>query len=570
MAVAGRTLAAVALLALLAAIPAGAAAPGAPGATNPSNRAERLRIPFPRDDGTLTPYTFELAYPLVTLIYDTLTERDRRDAGLARTITRSDAGRLVTVKLHDGIRWHDGRPLTAADVAFTFTFVKEHFHPRFTPQLEAVVRARAVDRLTVAITLRHPSPGFNVLPLSDLPILPEHLWRGLAPGRRAPAGLPVGSGPYRLVEHRRGKRYRFRANHGYFLGRPRVERIDVPFMRSFDKTVRALQNRRIDMIPVTLPQRTQEDLRTTSFKVKTGDLYSGSVLMFNLRKAPFDDVAVRQAVAAALDIPRIARAELIGHRDAEPANRGYLHPASRWAAVAPLYRFAPARARRELAKLALPPIRVLAADNDPVRLEAGRQVVLALERVGARASLRRTSARRLADAVGQDGSPPTFEAAIWSSPALASYDPDFLRVVFGSGRAPLNYSGYRSSAFDALARRTAAATNRDTRRQSVRSQLRMLAHDVPVVPLFFAKGAFVYRPQIYDGWLYAKGAGILDKRSFLPRVVSPAVARPRTPAATAPSSEDGGLGPSAYVALGLLGLVAVVILSGYVARLRNR
>lgn len=529
-----------------------------------ASRADLVRIGFPRDDGTLTPYTFDLGYPLVTLIYDTL-----GGAGLARRVTRSNKGRTITIRLHEGVRWHDGRRLTAADVAFTFDYVKRRFHPRFTPQLDAVLRARAKDDLTAVITLRHASPGFG-LALSDVPILPEHIWQRLPAGRFSPPGLPVGSGPYRLIEYSPGKRYRFRANRRYFLGRPRVERIDVPFISDFDRMVRDLQNRRIDMIPVTLPERTQDRLRTSVFKTKFGHLYTGTVLMFNLRKPPFNDAATRQAMSSALDIQRIARNPIIGGRDAVPADRGYLHPHSGWAASAPLYRFDKARARAELGRLLRRPLRLLVQNNDPVKLEAGREVHLALERVGVRVNLRPVSVRALAAAVGQGRARPTFEAAIWSSSALPSRDPDFMRAIFGPVGAPLNYTGYRSAAFDRLAAQTARETNDEERRASVREQLGLLAKDVPLVPLFFQEGAFVYNPQIYDGWVYGGGGGILNKRSFLPRELVPVSGPARAPAPSAPTSGGGGIGVAGYVAFVLLGGVAVFIAGGYVTRRHRR
>lgn len=537
--------------------------------TGSRNTAERVRIAFPRDDGTLTPYTFQLGYPLVTLVYDTLLWRG---AGpwLARTLHRSEAGRRVTIRLREGIRWHDGRPLTARDVAFTFRYFAARFHPRFTPQLRAVERVEAVDRQTVAFTLRHRSPGFNDQPLSDVPILPRHEWEGLPSGAIAPPGLPVGSGPYRLVEHRSGRRYRFRANRRYFLGRPRVETLDVPFIADFDRAVRALEARRIDMVPVTLPESTQDRLRKASFKTSFGTLFTGVTLMLNVRRPPFDRPAVRRAIASALDLQRIARNEIIGGRDAVPADRGYLHPASGWTTPGAVYRFDPQRARAAFRRLDLPPIRVMAPDNDPVRREAGRQVVLALQRAGAAAALQELSGERLAAAVGQDGSPPRFQAAVWGSPALASHEPDFLRVVFGSRRAPLNYSGYRSAEFDRLAARAAAESNPTERRRLVKSELDLIARDAPVIPLFFQEGAFVFRHRIYDGWVYARGTGILDKRSFLPRVTRPARRPAGAAVPPASSSSDGGIGVLGFIALGLLGGVAVIAALGLVGRRRRR
>jgi peptide/nickel transport system substrate-binding protein len=537
-----------------------------------ARNAERLRIPFPRDDGSLTPYTFELGYPLVTLVYDTLMWRGRGGGPgpwLARTIDKRDGGMRVTLKLREGVRWHDGRALTAADVAFTFSYFAERFHPRFTPQLEAVRSVEAPDPQTVEFTLRHPSPGFEDQPLSDVPILPQHLWEGLPEGTAAPEGLPVGSGPYRLVERRPETGYRFEANRGYFLGQPTVENIDVPFIADFDRTVRAIEARRIDMIPATLPQAARERLRRPEFKTSFGSTYTGTTLMFNLREAPFDEPAARRAVASALDLQRIARNETIGGGGgaAVAADRGYLHPGSGWTTPGAVYRLDLARARSEFARLDLPQISVMAPDNDPVGREAGRQVVLALERAGASARLQEMSPGRLSAAVGEDGASPSFEAAIWSSPALASYDPDFLRAVFGSGRAPLNYSGYRSADFDEFAEGVAAETNPNERRRLVKEELDLLARDAPVVPLFFREGAFVFRPSIYDGWTYVAGSGILDKRSFLPLAGRP-TDRPLAPAPAAQDTE-GGIGVPGFIALGLLGGVLVILALGLLGRARS-
>jgi ABC-type oligopeptide transport system substrate-binding subunit len=148
---------------------------------------------------------------------------------------------------------------------------------------------------------------------------------------------------------------------------------------------------------------------------------------------------------------------------------------------------------------------VLAPDNDPVRLQAGRQVVLAVRRAGGRATLTEVSNPELSQAITQDGSAPDFEAAIMTTSALASYDPDFLARLFGSDprTSPLNYSGYRSAAFAALADRVATAPDREARQRAVAAQLRLLARDLPEIPLFFSEGAFAYRPAIHDVRIWA-------------------------------------------------------------------
>ena len=540
--------AATAGLLVLAALPA---ATGAQRSAGPV-----VRFPIPRDDGRLTPYTFENAYPLVTLVYDTLTWRDEKGVPrpwLARSIRRGGDGRTVTVRLRSGVRWHDGRPLTAADVAFTYRYMATRRHPRFTPQLRDIAAVTAVDATTLEVRLRRPSLGLLDQPFADVPILPRHLWEGLPAGRAAPGGPVVGSGPYRVVHGGEAARYVFEENRDYFMGRPTVRRIEVPIVGRADRALESLRAGRLDAVPIV---GSTDALRIPGLATASGPSYLGTVLMFNLRRAPFDRVEVRRTVAAALDLGRIARAAGGGAttQGVRPADRGYLSPASPWAPRERLHEFDLATARVALAEEGVPAIRVMAPTGSPLALEAGRQVVLALRRAGARAELLERSNDALADAVGQDGADARFDVAIWGAPPLASYDPAFLRTQFETG-GELNYSGYATAEFDRLSDRLDSAATPAARRAVAAAQVRRLARDLPVVPLFYADAAFAYRPGQFSGWRFAKGSGIVDKRSFMPHgepVASPPIAAD-TPVDSEPR-DDPSLVP--YIGGGLALIVA--------------
>jgi peptide/nickel transport system substrate-binding protein len=558
-----------ALVALTACLAAGLA-PGTVGAQSTGSRT--LTVPFPVYDGSLTPYTFGLGYPVVTLVYDTLLWRDAAGVPrpwLARSVTRSADGLRLTVRLRSGVRWHDGRALTAADVAFTFRYVAAHYQPRFTPQLTDVRRVRQTGRLTATIDLSRPSLGFDDQPLADLPILPRHLWQGLPAGRLVPAGPAVGSGPYRLVSAGRKGGYLLRANRGYFRGAPRIAEIRMPIDRSADHAFGSLRDRKADMVPLSVPEPTATTLgQTLGIALSRGPLYGGTALVLNVRRAPFDRPATRRAIAGALDLGAIAR----NVSPAVTAAQGFIHPASRWAPGVPLHRFDPAAARPVLAGLRSKPLRVLAPDNDPVRMQAGRQVVFALRRAGARATLVTLSRARLDRATGAEGSRPDFDAAIQSTPALASYDPDGLVRLFGSDprAAPLNAGGYRSAAFDAAARRVASAPDDQARRTATRAELQLLARDAPSIPLFFSNGTFAFRSAAYRGWTFVKGTGILDKRSFLTAVRPAAPARPAADIAAPPEDSGSGMNLLNVISLAVLAIVAALAATALLTRRRGR
>lgn len=525
-----------------------------------------LQIAFPREDGSLTPYTFETGYPLMMLVYDALMWRDAEGIArpwLARSVRRGDGGRTVTVKLRSGVRWHDGRAFSAADVVFTYAHMAARAHPRFTPQLRDIESVTAPNARTVVFTLRRASLGFEDQPLADVPILPRHRWTGLSSDQRAPAGLPVGTGPYRLTGHVAGARYEFRANRRYFKGVPTVAAIDVPIVRREDAAFRRLTQGSLDAAPVNVPPGANAE-RSQRLEFAGGTSYTGTMLEFNLAARPFDVLFARRAVAEAIDVGAIAGIST-GPGGLVGAARGMLHPASGWAPERILHRSNEAAARVALTEGGVAPFSVLASSGDGVRLEAARRVVRALRRAGAPVRLEAVSPERFERRLGRGGGVADFDAAVVGIPALASYDPSYLRNVFGDPQtARLNDGGYRSPRFEELADRVASAATPAARRSAVADELALLARDLPALPLFFGGTTFAYRAIGYDDWVNVKGTGILDKQSFLARERGA-----RAPAATATDPRDTSGGGDDLSLMPLITGLGVLLV-GFVAwRLRR-
>ena len=548
-----------AVLSTWATVAAAATSPAA-GSPTPAGQAQRpsaslVRIPFPQDDGSLTPYTFDLGYSLMTLVYDTVMWRDATGVPrpwLADSVTTSADGLTVTIHVAPGAAWQDGPPVTSADIAFTFGYVAAHPHTRFTPEVQAVASVDLPDAATAVVHLSRPSAGFDDEPLSDVPILPEHLWANLPAGALAPSGLPIGSGPYRMVSYTPGAGYRFEAVTGYFRGKPGVSSIQVPIISDRASTTKALANRSVDALPFSLSSGDAAQLTPDpGVRMETGDEYEGTVLMLNTRESPFDRPDVRRAISAALNLPQIAADVGL----AVPAVRGYLHPDSGWAPAGEVQHYDPAAARSVLAAQSTE-VTVLAPDNNGVEQEAARQVVLALRRGGMNARLSIMHVPAMEAAVGVTGLTPTYQLAIWDSPELASEDPALLAQLFGSGGS-LNLAGYANPQFDAAAARIDTTSDPAARRDAVQQAVGLLASDAPVIPLYFDRGEYAVRPAVYDGWVYVKGSGIIDKLAF----VDPAPPRPGD-LATAPTGAVGSTGEPLLAIAAVLALAAAV-LAGY-------
>ena len=87
--------------------------------------------------------------------------------------------------------------------------------------------------------------------------------------------------------------------------------------------------------------------------------------------------------------------------------------------------------------------------------------------------------------------------------------------------------------------------------------LAQLAEDAPVVPLVYPEGAYAYAPEAYDGWIYVKGEGILDKRSFLANDPSRAGAADAPIGSPLATGDDDGIGDWAWITLGALAVAVV-------------
>ena len=139
-------------------------------------------------------------------------------------------GRSTVWKLKKGVRWHDGRPFTADDVAFNFAYATDPTTAATTlAQYEGIAAATRIDADTVRFEFQKPTPLWHRS--ATVALVPKHLFEafGGARSRDAPANLrPVGTGPYRFVEFKPGDLVRGEINRDYHApNRPHFDSVEL-------------------------------------------------------------------------------------------------------------------------------------------------------------------------------------------------------------------------------------------------------------------------------------------------------------------------------------------------------
>jgi peptide/nickel transport system substrate-binding protein len=192
---------------------------------------------------------------------------------LATDVKRSDDGLTYTYTIRDGVKFHDGQPLTAKDVAFTYNLVMNHEDfPTLHSYTDHFVKVEAPDDKTVVVTLDEPIPNMESK-LVYLYILPEHIWKDHAEGDAAAAfenTEMIGSGPFKMLENKPNEFIRLGANKDYYAGPAKVDEVIFQVLSSSDVLVQALKSGQVDMIMGVPPTSVESLKQDQNIKVAIG------------------------------------------------------------------------------------------------------------------------------------------------------------------------------------------------------------------------------------------------------------------------------------------------------------
>jgi peptide/nickel transport system substrate-binding protein len=429
------------------------------------------------------------------LLFDTLFKVDDTLRVVPELATSYETPDPVTylVHLRQGVRFHNGRELTAADVTYTF---RSFLDPAFGGRSGAYRMVRAVDAVdayTVRFTLKEPSASFLV-----------NLVMGIVQEGSGQNNVrrPIGSGPYQLTEFVPDDRLVLAPFQGYWGGPPKNAGIVMKVVP--DDTMRGLELRKgtVDMVVNDLsPDIVWQLGAEQQLRSATADGTDYAYVGLNLRHPDLARPAVRRAIGFAID-----REAIVSHlrRGLGRQAVGIVPPMS-WAFAPDVFRFRhdPAEARRLLDGAGLhdpdgdgPAPRLTltlrTSTSEIYRLQAAA-IQHDLAEVGIRLDVRSTETQTLfADIVRGN-----FQ--LYTAVFVGVTDPDMLRRVFHSAQRPpvgLNRVHYVNADVDRLIDAAGASADEVVRRGLYEEAQRIIAEDAPYIPLWYRTNVAVYQPDL--------------------------------------------------------------------------
>lgn len=229
----------------------------------------------------------------------------------------SKDGTVITWHLRKDAKWADGVPFTADDVVFSTNVVNNPANKEIGRDgWDLITKIDEPDKYTVVYHLKKPYAAF--LPTffgsagANPCILPKHLLGNLPDINTAPYNAkPVGIGPFKVTQWKRGESVELEANPLYFRGRPKLQRITYKLIASRDTLATQMQTGDVDLWAQVPPAyiKQMQSIQTLNTPVQTSFYYAH--LDFNVQRPLLSDVRVREAVRYALD--RKGMRDKIGH-----------------------------------------------------------------------------------------------------------------------------------------------------------------------------------------------------------------------------------------------------------------
>lgn len=481
-----------------------------------------FRWPMLGEANTLNPFTYTSSWEFMILdmVYDTLTEMtpDMKYVGrLAKDWSVSEDGKVWTFELFQNATWHDGKPVTAEDVAFTYNLLAEiGTQTRFADYAVVIDRAEVVDKYTVKIYLKEPYAPFLYSIASSIYIVPEHIWKNIDKTEiiQYKNEHPIGSGPFIFVEHKPQQYYKLKVNTNYHLGRPLIDEIIMPIISNPDAMLLAFKKGEVDVMTWSIPYSSipqVEEIPDAHLHAVTE--FGARFMYFNCQRWPTSEVKFRQAVHHAINQTEVVKIVYQGH--ALPGSLGRIPPTlTKWynpnlPSKEEKYPYDLKKAAQLLDEIGFKDVdgdgwreapdgsdvtlTLYSPSYDPLRVRWGQMIADNLKKIGVNVKYQPLEWTTLSNYLDSGN----FDMLIIGG--IGSLDPDILRMLFHS-KGGWNNGHCVIPGLDELLDKQKSIVDYEERKKIIYEVQEILAENVPLLNMVHQQFIYAYSTKNWDGW----------------------------------------------------------------------
>ena len=482
-----------------------------------------VKVPLMADPGTLNPFTAVSSWDfmIIDLVYDplvTLTPDLKYVGRLAKSWNVSPDGLVWTFTIFENATWHDGKPVTAEDVKFTYDlFLKIGKLTRLADVVDIINHTEVVNKYTVKIYLNKPFAPFLYRIAQELYIVPKHIWENITEPEKFKNEHPIGSGPFKFVEGKTGQYYRLKAFDKYHLGRPLIDGILFPVITNPDAMLLAFKRGEIDVMTWTVPYVSVPELeKIPGVKIHKVTETGARFLVFNCQRWPMSDKRFRQAVHHVLNLTEVVKVVYQGY--AIPGSLGRIPPILKpWynenlPTKEEKYPYDLDKAAKLLDEMGFidrdgdgwrdkpdgTPIELVmySPAYDPNRVRWGDMIKEGLEKIGVKVKHQPLEWTTLVSKI-QSGD---FDMLIIGG--IGGLDPDVLYSIYHSkGGWNQQMERYSNPELDKLLEEQRFTVDPKKRIEIVWKIQEILAEEVPLFNVVHQQFVFAYRTDRFDGWV---------------------------------------------------------------------
>ena len=399
----------------------------------------------------------------------------------------------VIFKLHPGVKFWDGKPLTPNDVVWS---LDQNLKPTTSLEYGYVnvksIEARGADE--VVIHLKRPDTNLDTM-LAQSGISEEAYDKAHASGLGTPSAMGMGTGPFKYVKYVPNDEVVLTRNDGYWGPKPTIKTLTLQYIGDASARLLAAQGHQIDGSFASMGSSIETYKHLPGYKIVSGQGSDEAILSYDVRTKPFNDVHVRRAMALAIDKSQLVQGITHGNGTAavtlvDPKSTSLLLGSAGTAQLdnqLNTYKFNVTAAKQELAQSAYPHgfSSVLNFSNADPDIVSGAQIVAQmLSNIGIKLTLRQLPDAQYADEVFAKRNAP---GVTIESFAVDGLDPMLRPNYLTLSTNALNLSHYSNGANDAALAKMTQVPLKDkaTRAEGLKESLTIENRDLPYIPLVF-------------------------------------------------------------------------------------